>query len=561
MTVPSLIDQWFPAQKIGAESLRERGSAKAFPPVNFIHVWWARRPLSASRAAVLGSVLPAWPTAEDAAGDSVAARVFDGLQAEFGSEQEYHDWFLQTVGIPKGADPAAAKKALAVANAEGLKLKGNGYGYDRAFTRSPQPEEIARLRRLAALRAPSDKAPVVLDLFAGGGSIPFESMRLGLDTVANELNPVASAILQGTLGVVRDFGPDLADDIKAWGQRWASAVEAKLGAYFPADPGTKITGYIWAFAVPCPSTGRPTPLAPNLWLSKGGTAEAALRLVVTEDRLTTEVVEGNMAAHYGDRSTYKNGVGESMWDRTTFSGEYIQEKARAGNGSYMLLALAVDDGRKRYFRPPTDADLDAAEAASNRLDAARPAWEIDGLVPDEPIEPGHKTDEMLRMGIRLWSDAFLPRQLLANLTLLEELLALQPRMLRDLGEERGKAVALHLAFALDRALNYNSRLTMWHPNAAMIANTFARHDFAFSWTCGEFEAARALVPWLVDHAGRNTRTSASWSMATRQPSTATGCSAASMCCAEAPPASPSPTAASTPSSPTRRTTTTSCTAS
>lgn len=47
MNVPSLIDQWFPAQQIGAESLRERGSAKAFPPVNFLHVWWARRPLSA----------------------------------------------------------------------------------------------------------------------------------------------------------------------------------------------------------------------------------------------------------------------------------------------------------------------------------------------------------------------------------------------------------------------------------------------------------------------------------------------------------------------------------
>lgn len=93
MTVLSLIDQWFPAQQIGAESLRERGSATALPPVNVVHVWWARRPLSASRAAVLGSLLPAWPTEAEGEADQEARRVLDGLLAEFTSEDAYHQWF------------------------------------------------------------------------------------------------------------------------------------------------------------------------------------------------------------------------------------------------------------------------------------------------------------------------------------------------------------------------------------------------------------------------------------------------------------------------------------
>src|SRR4051812_1290064 len=98
MTVASLIDQWFPAQQVGAESLRERGSATAMPPVNVVHVWWARRPLSASRAAVLGSLLPAWPTAAEAAQNADARRVLDGLLVVFASESAYHQWFLQVVG-------------------------------------------------------------------------------------------------------------------------------------------------------------------------------------------------------------------------------------------------------------------------------------------------------------------------------------------------------------------------------------------------------------------------------------------------------------------------------
>lgn len=509
MTVPSLIDQWFPAQQIGAESLRERGSATAMPPVNVVHVWWARRPLSASRAAILGSLLPAWPSETEAATDDHARQVRDGLETEFSDEAAYHQWFLQVVGIPKGKDPAAARAMLAVANAEGIKLKDNGYGYERAFTRPPRPEEITVIRRLHALRTgdPAAMAPTVLDLFAGGGSIPFEGMRLGCDTIANELNPVASAILQGTLCVVHDFGCELVDDIRQWGERWADTARNRLEEFFPCSADHTIAGYIWAFAVPCPTTGRPTPLAPNLWLARPDSTEKHVAIRLDVDRhastITPVIVEGKMAAHYGDRATYKNGVGESVWARdTTFSGEYIQQQAKAGKGTYLLLAVCQQESgsRGRRFRAPTHADAAAVVAAEKELERLRPGWEVDGLICDDPIQPGYKTDELLRIGITRWSDVFLPRQLLANMVILEELLRLQPEMLQALGDLRGRAVALHLAYGLDRCLDYNSKLCNWHAGRTMIRNGFDRHDFAFSWTCAEFEAARLLVPWVVEKA-------------------------------------------------------------
>lgn len=508
MTVASLIDQWFPAQQIGAESLRERGSAKAFPPVNFLHVWWARRPLSASRAAVLGSLLPAWPAADAAVDEPQQEIVQDVLRSNFADEAAYHAWFLEVVGIPRGKDPAAIRRLLASANAEGRKLQGNGYGYDRAFTRNPTQSEIDLIRRLSMARSGADTTPVVLDLFAGGGSIPFEAMRLGFDTYANELNPVASAILQGTLGVVHDFGADLSGDIAHWGGRWAEAVQLRLSPYFPHSVGTRIAGYVWVFCVPCPITGRQTPLAPNLWLARtsNGNGDAAVRLDVVGDVVTPTVIEGNMAGHYGDRATYKGGVGESIWEKgATFDAHYIQHQASEGRGSYMLLAVAVEEGKGRTFRAPREDELRAIAAAEQELLRLRPRWEVDGLVPDELVQPGHKTGELLRMGIRRWSEAFMSRQLLANMVLLEELLQLQKEMLRVLGEPRGKAVALHLAYALDRAVDYNSRLCSWDASRNKMRNGFDRHDFAFSWTGAEFEAARALVPWLVDNAARNHR--------------------------------------------------------
>jgi hypothetical protein len=108
--------------------------------------------------------------------DSHAAKVLSGLKSEFpGGETEYRTWYLKILGIL--GDPVAARVAIAAANAAGTRLEGNGYGYPRAFTFSPDERTIARIHRLAALRADVEQPIRLLDPFAGGGSIPFEAAR------------------------------------------------------------------------------------------------------------------------------------------------------------------------------------------------------------------------------------------------------------------------------------------------------------------------------------------------------------------------------------------------
>src|SRR3954453_14811782 len=106
MAVPSLIERWFPAPTVGAESLRDASAAKK-PPNSRLHVWWARRPLTGSRAAVVASLLPAWPTEDEAEKDERSSRILGGLVEEFGDEDRYREWFPRALGIL--GDPVAGR--------------------------------------------------------------------------------------------------------------------------------------------------------------------------------------------------------------------------------------------------------------------------------------------------------------------------------------------------------------------------------------------------------------------------------------------------------------------
>jgi putative DNA methylase len=499
MTVRPLIEQWFPAATIGAESLRDASAAKK-PPNSQIHVWWARRPLSASRAAVVASLLPAWPDDDEVAADPHAARARKELEAEFaGGEDEYRRWFVRILGIT--GDPVAAKAAIRAAVAAGGTTEGNAYGYDRAFTVTPDIATVERIRRLAALRADIEAAPTVLDPFAGGGSIPFEAARFGCSTFANELNPVAVAILHGTMSLTAELGPAFSSVIKRWGTTWAERVEKRLAPYFPHVEPDERLAYIWAHAVPCPSTGRPTPLAPDFWLARGKAGrDVAVRLKADSSTgtVTREVVEGNGAAEWGDRGTYKQGAATSIWSGETFGGDYIRTMATTEQMGEMLLAVSVTrPGRMgRQFRAPSGADLAAVDAASAEAARRLPQWEIDGVVPTEAIPYGTDTRPQ-KHGLLLWRQLFTPRQLLTAATAVEELRRVVSEARDDLGEERARALGLYLALAVDKTVDYNGMLSSWHATRMTVRNVFDRHDFSFKWSFAELDGASAVLPWAV----------------------------------------------------------------
>ena len=217
MNPKRLIEEWLPIKEIGVESRRERAASSALPPLYFLHVWWARRPLTASRAAIVGSLLPAWEGNEELVGE------------HFTDEDEYHQWFLRVLGIL--GDPVGAERLLREARERNIRIQ-NPNTHPRAFTMVADRRDLDIFRQILVDYLGTSSA-TLLDPMAGGGSIPFEAMRLGLSTLAGELNPVACVILKSTIDYPLTFGSALTEDIQSWGNRINDAVTSRLAEFFP----------------------------------------------------------------------------------------------------------------------------------------------------------------------------------------------------------------------------------------------------------------------------------------------------------------------------------------
>ncbi|MDI6769433.1 MAG: DUF1156 domain-containing protein [Anaerolineales bacterium] len=483
---PLLIESWLPIEAIGAESQRERGYGTPFPALNRLHVWWARRPLVLSRAAILGGLLPEWSNDFPA-----------HLQVKFTNVETYHNWLSQFFGIR--GDPVKARKLIAWASEKDITIKGGPYGgAPRAFTVNPSSEDLQTMGDL--LEWTWGKRDLsVLDPFAGGGSIPFEALRYGFTTYANDLNPVAAIILKATLDYPARFGPLLAEDIRKWGNEWARRVKAKLDPYFPKQPGESVFAYLWARTVACPTTGKLVPLSPNWWLATGDKLVAVRMICEPEmDAPRFEIVTGAQAkAAKPDEGTIARGVGRSPWTGETIDGDYIKAEAQAGRMGQMLYAVAVKKRGGFDFRVPTEEDWQAIARVEAELQRKRPEWIAKDIIPNELIPVGNKTTEPMRYGAHAWEDMFSPRQLLAIGVFAETRKEISAEMRKVLVDERANAIETYLAIALDKSTIYNNRSCRFDPGRG-IRSVFDRHDFAFVWSHAEFDASANLLQWTIN---------------------------------------------------------------
>ncbi|MDE0603884.1 MAG: DUF1156 domain-containing protein [bacterium] len=482
MNQRAFIEDWLPIGEIGVESRRENSTGQ-HPPPNRLHVWWARRPLTASRAAVLGSVLPAW--SEDWP---------EHLLSLFPIAKDYREWFIHLLGIR--GDPVAAYQRILDAKEKGIRLK-KSYDGPRAFTLGPDAEEIETLRQLLSYRWGTE-TPTVLDPTAGGGSIPFEAVRFGLVAKANELNPVASFVLEGTLSLPARFGPELAEDIAKWGRVWASRVEQRLDPYFPRQPGDSIHAYLFARTVACPETGKSVPLSPNWWLQKGSKKVAAELITDPEmDQCRFRIVEGDDIDFDPNEGTVNRGKGRSPWTGNVISGDYIKAEAQAGRMGAQLYAVAIKKGRQLEFRLPDQSDLEALTAAEVESERLKQNWQTDDILPFEDIPFGSKTSEAIRYGMTTWDHMFSPRQLLVMGTTVEELRRIEEDIRQEMESDHADAVLSYLAIAFDKLTNFNAILCRWQAGRTQIVGFFDRHDFSFKWSFTEWDGAHNLLHWGV----------------------------------------------------------------
>jgi putative DNA methylase len=405
-----------------------------------------------------------------------------------------------------------------------------------------------------------NEVPVLLDSMAGGGSIPLEGVRYGLKVFANELNPVAALALKATLEYPARFGTDLSHSIAKHARAIADHVRTRLTPFFPfppveewwpdiesdararfsastveriePHPGSeqRKNTYLWTRVLPCRNCDLRIPLSTNFTITTKGkpiTHRAAFPVVPVRG-------EGNDCpfrivprAEWSDcvwprpgferwdprgTPTFKDGKAICPRCGQITDGEDVKTIARSREGGLAAQMYAVcsqvpvkltyknGDVKTRYlwrFRAPSQADLAAVQAAEEELAQLRPRWEAQDLIPTEDIPEGEKTREPRNMGLIRWRDLFLPRQLLTNVVILEEIRAAQAQARAELPEAEAEAVSVYLAFILSKVVNYNSINTFWDYTRRKGAQTFSRHDFAFRAAFAEFEGARETVMWAA----------------------------------------------------------------
>ena len=483
MTDRRLIESWLPIAALSEECVRERRSMTALPPTYYLHVWWARRPLVASRAAVLASLLP------------------EGADTKR---------FMRAIGIH--GDPVAARRLIDRALRSGKRID-NPYDYNRAFGHIPDSDDRKWL--VSQLANDPDRF-TILDPTAGGGSIPFEAVRLGFATLANDLNPVAVSIIRATINHPLRFGRRIQSEFRVLAERWRAEIQTRLDALYPqADlPNRVDMTYLWARTITCPYCEGLVPLSPNWRLAPGG---VGVRLVphtspghgAEERKCSFEIVD---AASKQSAGTVARGDGVCPFGDCgrVIDGDQIKRQAREGRMGEQLFAvvykrrMTLESGKQRYrwvreYRPPLPSDHNDVEIWA-RLDEKLPEWEAYDMVPSESIPDGWTTSQPKLYGMRYWRELFSPRQLLCHGTSVEVF-----REMLDADRSAGhlsevcEAAYTYLAFTLDTLLNYNNRAGRWDNTTLRVRSMFDRHDFAFVSSYAEMAplVAGAGFDWAI----------------------------------------------------------------
>ena len=473
-----LIEEWLPIAELGEESVRERRSMTALPPIYYLHVWWARRPLVASRAAVLASLLPA---------------------------DADRKTFMHMLGIH--GDPLAAKRAMDKARRTGIRID-NPYDYGRAFQYCPsEKEEFWLLEEIQKLGIDQ---PTVLDPTAGGGAIPFEALRLGCKTLANDINPVAVLVQKATYEWPANFGRSVLDEYQRLVPLFRQRLEERLAEYFPQikAPEELDCTYLWARTIHCPYCAGKVPLSPNWKLAPDGTGVRVLPQLGVGPGDESRHCRFEIVASAKEQSegTVKGGDATCPYPDCgrVIDGDNVKQQAQAGGMGEQLFAVVFKrrlaaaytkngkpkkDKWERGYRAPRPEDDNSAQIAA-ALAEKLPEWEALVLVPNEDIPFGYETNirwPLHLYGIKRWTQFFSPRQLLCHGTSAEifrELLTEESSKPEGLSELTRSGLG-YLCIGLDKFLDYNSRCVTWHATREVMDHTFRQHAFPVKWSYAE----------------------------------------------------------------------------
>lgn len=461
-----LIEVSLPLEAINAASAREKSIRHGHPST--LHLYWSRKPLATARAVLFAQLV-----------DDPSAR-----PEEFPTVEEQD-----------------AERARLHALMERLVLWENS-----------NDERLFREAREEIRKSNGGELPAVLDPFAGGGSIPLEAQRLGLEAHASDLNPLAVLINKALIEIPPKFAgmqpvhpggneqniyqraEGLAEDVRYYGQWMRDEAERRIGHLYPkavAPDGTEHTviAWKWARTVKSPNPANPieTPLVNSWWLSKKKGHEAWVRATVEDGRVHYEVVHDADGPQGDDEWTIKHGKGaRAVGDGTPFSYDYIRNEGRNKRINEHLIAVITKESGGRIYISPSEAQIKTSHVT-------RPSIEVDGNIATNPrwfSPPAY--------GMTKFSDLFTNRQLVALMTLSDLLGEARERTLADAraaglpwgdrleqggtdAQAYADAVATYLAFTVSRLTDYSASLCTWHSTKEIITHVFTRQAIPMNW--------------------------------------------------------------------------------
>ncbi|MDE2777657.1 MAG: DUF1156 domain-containing protein, partial [Chloroflexota bacterium] len=491
-----LIEVALPLDAINAASAREKSIRHGHPST--LHLWWARRPLAAARAVIFTSLvddpddpdaLPEFVVAcKDlpgdgpnvrAKGDSPRMRLFDFIERLVTWEATTDDAIM-----------AQARDLIRIAT------KGN--------------------------------PPPLLDPFAGGGSIPLEAQRLGLEAHASDLNPVAVMINKAMIEIPPRFADmppvnprdrkslfatetqrkqrikgkseshphwkgaaGLAADVRYYGEWMRERAFERIGHLYPKHKGETVIAWLWARTVisPNPAVNAPVPLVRSFVLSKKRGRECWAQPVIEGTAVRFEVTKGKPPP--GEDGTVNRRGGKCIVSGEPMAFDYIRAEGKAGRMGAQLMAIVTEGKRGRSYYSPSAEHARIAEDAE-------PAWKPVGNVPEQALgfrvqlygmDEYHKLFTARQLvALTTFSDLVHEARELATRDALEAGLADDDVPLREGGSGArayGEAVSVYLAFAVDKGANIWSTITSWMSDRGAFRETFARQAIPMVWDYAE----------------------------------------------------------------------------
>jgi putative DNA methylase len=503
-----LIEVALPLEAINKASAREKSIRHGHPST--LHLWWARRPLAAARAVIFAQMV-----------DDPSSHP-DIFRTEKAQEKERQRLFKIIEDLVRWEN-TTNEKVLQQARDE----IWNSWRYTCAENADhPRAKELFDRHKLPAFHDP----------FAGGGALPLEAQRLGLESYASDLNPVAVLINKAMIEIPPKFAgrppvnPEsrkdkdlfkknwcgaqgLAEDVRYYGQWMRDEAEKRIGHLYPKAEitaemvnerpdlkpyiGKKLTviAWLWARTVKSPNPAFAqvdVPLVASFFLVTKKGKEVWVEPVIRPDKNGYDFVVRLGGTPSLEETVNRRG-GVCLTSRAPMPFTYIRDEGKAGRMSARLMAIVAQGDRGRVYLPPTKEMEEVARKAT-------PTWKPDNALPVNPRD--FKTPNY---GLNTFADLFTARQLVALTTFSDLVQEARERVKRDalaagLREDckafaaggigttaYGDAVAVYLGFGVDKLSDRHSTLTRWDPTptASGIINTFSRQALPMTWDYAE----------------------------------------------------------------------------